>query len=257
MPQDTILVFQMGKVGSKTVINSLEQALPGATIHHLHFLHELDNIEKHIRKSWFFSEAQMEHLAHCREIRKQIEDMPSEQRWKVITLVRDPVAKMISAFFYNIDLNKAKSSYRLLRKRKVIRDLVRQFLETVDINDGAGWFDHQLQPVFGLDVFTEPFPAKRGYHIYNTDKADILLLKLEQLNQCAGEAFHTFLGSENFTLTNVNKAQDASYATIYKKFKENLNLAPELLDQIYSARLPKKFYSEQEIEAFRRKWGKA
>jgi hypothetical protein len=175
----------------------------------------------------------------------------------VITLVRDPIGKAVSAFFYNIDLAKARRGFRWFRKGRVIRDLVNQFMETVDFSDGSGWLENQLRPVFGVDVLAEPFPVEQGYHIYEGENADILLLKLEHLNQCAGEAFNNFLGLENFTLVDVNRAQDTAYAAIYKAFKDKLNLSPQLLDEVYSSRLPRQFYSEQEIGAFRRKWGGA
>lgn len=256
MQQQPILVFQMGKVGSSSVVKSLKQTLPDTTIHHIHFLHDLDGIEKAIRESWFNSPAQMAHLDHCRAIRREIDAGDPGTRWKVITLVRDPVGKAVSAFFYNIDLSKAKRGFRWFRKGKVIRDLVQQFMDTVDFNDGSGWFDDQLKPVFGVDVFNEPFPAEQGYHIYETANADVLLLKLEHLNRCAGESFDRFLGLENFTLANTNKAEDTSYAAIYGAFKDKLNLSPERLDEIYGARLPRQFYSEQEIQGFRGKWGK-
>jgi hypothetical protein len=255
MGQHPILVFQMGKVGSTTVVKSLEQALPDTTIHQPHFLHDLDGIEKAIRNSWFNSPAQMAHLDYCRSIRKEIDASEPSRRWKVVTLVRDPIGKAVSAFFYNIDLSKAKRGFRWFRKDKVIRELVNRFMDTVDFKDGSGWFDDQLKPVFGVDVFAEPFPVEQGYHIYETANSDVLLLKIEHLDRCAAEAFGNFLGLENFTLADTNRAEDTSYAAIYGAFKDKLNLPPQLLDEVYSSRLPRQFYSEQEIRTFRRRWG--
>ena len=255
MPGDPILVFQMGKVGSKTVVNSLRQALPDATIHHLHFLHDLDSVEQSIRNAWYYSPAQMDHLNHCRAIRREIDANNPAQRWKVITLVRDPIGKAVSAFFYNIDPDKAKQEFRWFNKGRVVRKLVNQFVENLHFKDSSNWFDQQLRPVFGVDVFAEPFPVEQGYHIYHGANADILLLKLERLNSCAAEAFGDFLGLEGFTLADTNRAQDTSYARIYRAFKDRLRLSPQLLDEVYASPLARQFYSQQELDAFRRKWG--
>ncbi len=40
----------------------------------------------------------------------------------------------------------------------------------------------EVKSLYGVDVFAEPFDPERGYAIYRNDFADVLLIKLEKLN---------------------------------------------------------------------------
>ena len=82
----------------------------------------------------------------------------------------------------------------------------------------------------------------------------MLLLKLEQMNECAAEAMRDFLGLENFVLRESNTADDKEYADLYAAFRREITLPTEYLDRMYSSRLAQRFYAADEIAAFRRKW---
>lgn len=82
---DPILVWQMGKVGSSTVLNSLNKARLGAAVFHVHLLNdallqkgELFRKSVHWRsKGYLYNGALSEQLLH------------GNKRWKIIPLVRD------------------------------------------------------------------------------------------------------------------------------------------------------------------------
>ncbi len=251
-----VLVYQMGKVGSKSVLQSLQDMNLGLAIYHLHFLNDLDAIEEQYRNSWLNSKVQMEHLAYCRRIREGIDNTQGSVHWYVVTLLRDPIARALSAFFYNLKhgdegLPRQDASEQ---RQDWLEKLKLRFIDTIDVNDAPAWFDQQLKPVFGVDVLEQPFPVEAGYQIYRGERADILLLKLEHLNRCAPEAFNRFMGLKNFRLSSVNRAETSDYSDLYREFKGGLTLPAKLVRQVYSSPLVRRVYSRAEIEGFRRRW---
>ena len=108
--------------------------------------------------------------------------------------------------------------------------------------------------LFGVDGYDQPFAPARGYAVYHSDTADVLLLKLEMLNQAAPAAVRDFLGLSAFELVESNTADDKSYADLYKAFRRQLRLPDAYLDRVYGSRFARHFYSPAELDAFRRKW---
>lgn len=105
-----------------------------------------------------------------------------------------------------------------------------------------------------IDVFSSEFPKSKGYEIYETKHADLLLLKLENLNNCASDAFKTFLDIDGFTLAKSNIGDNKAYRNIYRRFLESIVLPDSYIDKMYTSKYVRHFYSEKEIEAFKARW---
>ena len=194
-----ILVYQMGKVGSRTVLASLREAGTAARIFHVHVLTRegIEREERLHRANWR-GDARANHVWKSQHLRRRLEDPSDETRWDVVTLVRDPVARNVSSFFQigeralGLDLGPDQPAVS-------VEELTRRFLEDFDGHDTPlTWFDDELAPVFGIDVFTRPFPYEQGFDIYEGDRARVRLLRLEDLSASAATAFDRFLGLENF-----------------------------------------------------------
>ena len=249
-----VLVYQMGKVGSTAITQAVESLHLGIPVYHLHFLNDLDAVEQSIRRSWFMSEAQLHHLEHCRQIRKQIDNQSEQQHCYVITLIRDPVARNISGFFYNLNLSKPELFEKFSTGKRSISQLHDIFFESVNFDDGSQWFDQQLKPVFGIDVFNEIYPKPNGYKIYRKDNVSILLIKLEHLNTCGQHAFKEFLDIDDFEVISANRSEDTHYYEILKRFQETVQFPEDYLRKAYATRIAQHFYSTQEIEQFKTRW---
>lgn len=260
----TIFVHQMGKVGSSTIFSSL-QAQGLDRTHLLYWTHFLSpagvalldklymdgyggwqncppNIKSHLSKSYVLS--------------KKIAQWYSRQRrCKVIALVRDPVALNVSGFFQNYRWWPSSLIAQCKRKEPGYQHALLQYFLTSYAHDvPLTWFDLDLQPVFKIDIFATPFPVATGYQTYRSDFADLLLLRLEDLNRCAAAAFPPFLGVDNFAVVRANEADAKWYATTYREFTQTVALPQSYLDRIYNSKFATHFYSEEELQAFRRKW---
>src|SRR5437016_3236817 len=107
MHTDPIIVHQMGKVGSKSVQLSLRKAYEALGIQiPIYHTHTLNSFEQ--GKQNAFQDRKQRNpadrlaaLEYGEIIRKQIDENPT-QHWNIVSLVRDPIARNISAFFESL-----------------------------------------------------------------------------------------------------------------------------------------------------------
>jgi hypothetical protein len=132
--------------------------------------------------------------------------------------------------------------------------LTNLFFEKVNHDSPNQFFDLEIKRILGIDVFASEFPKSKGYQIYRGDLADVLLIRLEDLNSTARDAFSEFLDIQDFHLVNSNVGMKKNYASVYKKFKDFINLPDEYLTSIYGSRYMRHFYTADEIEKFKGRW---
>ena len=101
-----VLIYQMGKVGSESIQASLS-ALNLPSIH-AHFLswQNLRDVEKYYLRR---PHAKVpEHIIRSKRLRAIMDKTWGRIQWKVITLVREPVAGTISDVFQNLTFTMPK-----------------------------------------------------------------------------------------------------------------------------------------------------
>jgi hypothetical protein len=259
-----LLVHTMGKVGSTTVAASLKArgVKNSMAIYQPHFLSDegmtfVERLSTEGVGGWEkLSTNDRRFLLSSHLLNRELRRMrAADERVKVIAMVRDPVATNLSGFFHNHIWWPAEIKAQCGAPSAGCLDaLHRRFLDHYPHDVPETWFDMEVRPLYGVDVFAAPFDRDRGYAIYHSDFADVLVLKLEKLNQCAAAAFRDFLGLDDFQLVESNKAEDKSYADIYKAFRKQTTLPESYLDRMYKSRTARHFYTQEEIATLRRKW---
>jgi hypothetical protein len=249
----------VGKVGSRTVFASLQRAYQklylNVPVHHVHVLENLDELERNIQKNFANPVDNLAYIRKSKELRKQIEKNP-KQAWKVISLVRDPIARNVGSFFQNLEEYIPGWREQYNNGSLTLAALQEYFLKNESIHIAADWwFEKQLQPLFGIDVFQSDFPFETGYKIYksSTSNASLLLIRLEDLNSCAERAMYEFLGLKDFSLYNTNVGDEKDYADVYSAFKE-IPLPSDYITKMYDTRSAHHFYSQDELDAFTSRW---
>ncbi|MCK5564571.1 MAG: hypothetical protein KAJ07_04940 [Planctomycetes bacterium] len=248
-----VLVYSTSKTGGNTIQASLNSLKinNGFT----HFL-GWDRIAK-------ASSRGREHLVVVKsaEIMSTIDCLRGKVRMKVITSVRDPIAKDISVAFHggfhsSDKMRTQVEGLALDESVSVINEMLLKRLRGFDEAENAFcvWFDRYLKPVFDFDIYSHEFDKEKGYQIYHAKDADILCLKLEKLKDCHKEAFEEFLGIKEFPLVNDNFSSARYYGELYKKTVHNLTVPEDVLDGIYACRTAMHFYSKKEIDGFKEKW---
>ena len=259
-----LLVHTMGKVGSTTVATTLRARgiRQSMMLFQPHFLSAegqafaerlsiegvggWDRLVRKERNGFLRNRLLARELARMRA---------AGERVKVITMVRDPVATNLSGLFHNHIWWPAELKNGCAQPTADCLAALRQhFLAHYPHDVPDTWFDMELRALYDVDVYQQPFDAARGYAIYHSAVADVLVLKLEKLNQCAAAAFQEFMGLDDFQLVESNVAEDKSYAALYKAFRREMTLPADYLDAMYATRFATHFYTTDELAAFRRKW---
>ena len=263
-----LLVYQMGKVGSKTVVNSLLNAKIDRRIYHVHFLtpERIEEYENRRRKYLGTTrEGSLKHIWQYRYLRKKIATKLDGDRWKVITLIRDPVARNLATFFENIEVVSVDSDqrwhlyspeyeFRISVHKDQLDELIELFFEKCRHDAPLEYFDREIKSVLNVDVYATDFPRSKGFKLYHGKDVDLLLIRLENLNDCAEEAFNELLGISNIALVNKNIGEIKDYADLYKGFKDYIRLPEAYLEKMYSSKTVKHFYLESEIDRFKERW---
>ena len=266
-----ILIYQMGKVGSTTVEQSLKQADINRRVYHIHYL----------TPEWLKTYDQKREQSYQLANKKQAKDVWTAQyvaklvkkplrdgeKWQVITLVRDPVARNLSSFFQHITMERLNSENMYILKSDEydfevtivdnnLDQLIALFFERNRHNSPLAFFDRELKGVLNVDVFSSDFPIEQGYKIYKTDRVDVLLIRLENLNDCGPAALEEFLNIEKIALVKMNVGLEKNYSDAYQQFKNSIILSEAYLDKMYNSKYSHHFYNQAEIEQFREKWSR-
>lgn len=256
---DPIFIYQMGRVGSNSVKVSLDKAFHSLnmepTILNGHFLNKFDLLEERVQKDLKDTTNFMHDLVVVKKAFKDaMEEKPVSQKIKLVSLVRDPVARNVSTFFFALDEFIPGWKQRFEKGTITLDDIHQLFISRrTFVLTAFYWFDEQIKPVFDIDVYATPFPKEEGYKIFSSPKADLLLLRLESLKYCASKAFHEFLGITNFKMSIVNTGEDRKAGDLYRLFKAR-SLPREYVEWSYSFKLAQHFYTPLEIETFISKW---
>jgi hypothetical protein len=265
-----ILVLQMGKVGSKSVQAGLEAISLDRPIYHAHFLSQERTARTEKQRRKFFRTEKYSYLRRPwlnQFLLDTFRNDDSGPKWKLITLTREPVGRNISAFFENLEVVpldtegefEISSDYYRIEPTVVSIDqpqqLAKLFFERATHDSPLKFFDREIRDIFGIDVLADGFSPAKGYGIYSSDRAEILVLRLESLADCADEAFKEFLGIDNFQIINRNIGSKKVYAPLYDAFKKHAVIDAGYATKLYDSRFMHTFYDDGEIAAARARWG--
>lgn len=251
-----MVVYQMGKVGSQAVARSLERTL-GKPVFHVHFLtpEGIAWAERVYRGAWDPAR-NPDHLWDAQHLRRRLDLDRRSEPWRVVSLVRDPVARNLSSFFQVAGLQFGVDLERLgaVGGAEAVTTLTTLFLERFDEHDvPARWFDDELGAVFGIDVFAAPFP-ERGWSQHTAARADVVVVKLERLAEVGDDAFRALLGAPYVEVPDVNVGSDKGYGELYRRFVAAVRLPPAYLDRVYGTRFARHFYTDEERARLTDRW---
>lgn len=249
-----IVVYQPGKVGSQSVYQSLSGLRLPHPVHHAHFLTGFDDLERMMRTALADPVRSLGKLALDREVQRALQERPNAP-WNVVTLVRDPVARNISTFFQTLDAFYPEVQVQYSAGTHSMEVLHRRFLD-IGFNKVSPdqWFEEQLRPVTGIDVFAVPFPWRQGYVVIRQGRVRLLLIRLESLEACAAQAFWEAFGIPRFRVPRYNTAEERWHRDLYRRFIDTLVLPEPFLRLMYDSRTARHFYSPQEIASFQSRW---
>ncbi|MEM9412604.1 MAG: putative capsular polysaccharide synthesis family protein [Planctomycetota bacterium] len=213
-----VFIFQMGKVGSTSIYKSLLDSSYSGAIFHGHTFDRFHSDDR-IRKLH----------SHFSSTRTKL---------KIITLIREPVTRNISAFFQNFKRDTGKSFADF---RKSPAELKRIFMKNYPHEVPLIWFDQHLKPNFGIDVYQAPFPTEKGYQIFSSENVDVLLMKHDLTNEIKENLIREFTEIDEFKIRSHNTSSTKEYAEYYQAMQK-LKLPLEHLYYLASSKYMQHFY---------------
>lgn len=255
--QPTLLVHQMGRAGSMTTVSTLKSTHLPMPVFHTHWLNPR-NIQRRIDH---FNGAPDYRLPFNVRIGMRVSealrrDGPGRRPWHLVTVFREPIARNLSVFFLSIEVFIKNFFRRHARGELSDAEVLEIFMRDFPHDQPLNWFDEEVREVFGVDVFEHPFPVEQGFQIIRIDNINMLLIKVEELNNCFERAFREFLGVDIPELRQTHITEkDPSYS-MYRDFIDGVSFPQAYLDRMYDSRFARHFYTPAELAILRTRWGK-
>ena len=176
-----------------------------------------------------------------------------ETSTKIITLVREPIARNISAYFQNMEFSEAeKNAQNDLEIEKLTSGFIQKYSHDVPLN----WFDVELKKTTGIDIYKYDFPKQQGYQIIDSPPYHVLILRHDLDDRLKEKCITTFLDIDTFKLSRSNEASSKEYAEIYRKFISSVKLRDKYIKHMLSSRYAQHFFSTKEIRDISNKWSR-
>ena len=245
-PNVPVIVYQMGKVGSMSIFESLQRT-GLALLYHVHVLNP-----RHC--PWVTEREPSDPNEHeqkttGRIVHQQI--IVPKKRAKFITLVREPIARNISTFFENFE---ERTGRPFARSSFSLEELARIFAAHKGHRFPLMYFDREVKEVLGIDVYAHAFPRAQGHVSISQGVYELLVLKCELDDAIKEAAVADFLGLASFRIKRTNLSARKNYADTYRRFTESVRLPEAYLQAMLSAPYTRHFYSTEEIEQLHAYW---
>ncbi len=244
-----VFLLQMGKVASTSINTALRQYYKGAIVYGYRFSNQYKFIEWSVlwylltKQPRIFKKARRRvryYLSYweIRRLRKFMMDYPN-RKIKLISLIRNPIERDISAFFQEIEKKHNDLSLPYLNK---------VFNADPKLHFSLNWFDENIKPYFGIDVYDYPF-GEDGFIFITKNNIELLLMQYDLDNAKKEQLIKDFLGINTFHIQRLNVGAKKQTASIYKQFKNEAIIADEILATYAQSKYFNHFYSPEEIEA--------
>lgn len=251
-----ILIFTMRKVGTLSIKNALDISM-GIDNLYLHSIYNYSGLRKK-----FVNDENLHNgpvSLYYKKILNVVKDnIQNGKPLKVITVVREPIARNISLMFHDLQLilgiNEDISNIKNEKYAytEIFEDL---YYQTIDNDYLLNWFDIELKSLLGIDIYKYNFNKEKGYNIIQKNNIKLLIIKFEKLNECVN-IIREFCNLDKFELIKTNSSSEYWYSPLYQVFKSKFIPNIEHLEKLYKSKFMNYFYSDKEIEYFYKKWRK-
>lgn len=243
---DPVVVFCMSKTASSAIVSGVRAAVD-RPVYKVHLLQaeSLARAEADYRRT--DPGARPRHVLHAAHLLRHLPtpDAP----WDVVTIAREPIARAASDFFQS-----GERWGRLGDPESTMAGFVR-FAAEQGVPRTTSWFDRELLPSLGIDVYQHPFDPALGCTTIETPAVRLLVLRHESLD-VAPAALGRFLGqAQDVPLPRENEGARKEYSDLYAQVLRDVRVDPATLDLAYESAFARHFYSQAERDDLRRRWG--
>ena len=251
----SVLVLSMQKTASLSVYHSLQEAFkdrPGS-VQHAHYI-SMDAV-------WLLgvaAEREGAALGIGKQLAKALAAWRSlailDARHVVVTMVRDPIARLYSDIFhkYKKVIANGYTSDGFID----LLDIRRLFSERAEflVDRQRRWFREQLGAI-GVDILLAPRPIG-GFSISTQAGRRFAILRVEDLESAFYSLLRELDASHDSHLCRQNAADMHGDPHAYRLLRSLLRPTRQIVDSLYSQAEVKHCYLPAELENFRNNWEK-
>lgn len=183
-----------------------------------------------------------------------------EEKVKVITAVRDPIAKFFSMVYDEV--KSLDTSYYLWACGLTEENFMKEGGDAQLLFDRQEMSHFFHMPLFlkrfaqhFLDITAYPFDQEKGYSIMEEGNIQVFVYQLERMNDIL-PALSEFVGCELTEYTMGNEASSQWIGEAYARGKEEVKINSGHYENMYTELWLEHFYSQEDIDGFRQRWEK-
>lgn len=239
-----VLVLTMGRVASTAVYRTVSDHVEGRIFH----AHSIDPV-----KLTQLAVGGLDGAArHVREGLEAIREMLGwRDRVKLVTLVRDPVARNMSAAFARVRRGRDEAA---LQEFIADGEATAEFWAGFD-DDPLTWFDDEFRDILGIDVYEHPFPDA-GATTFTVGPYDVLIMRQELSDSEKSQQLESFLEVDPLPIRQTNRRSrpGGDLREVYDQFKRTAPLGREELTRIATSRFMQHFYRGTDPSEYAARW---
>jgi hypothetical protein len=241
-----VLIYQMGKVASSTIYHALKKR-NDCHVFHAHLINKerQSNRRNRVTDPWSNPDRR---VRTAQKLWNSI--IQPKHPAKVITLIRDPFERNISAYFEN----SKKTTQPHTNRSDFIAELIHDFLQTSHHTLATDWYQKEFNPTLGIDIFKQSFNQNLKWARYDHELYDLLVLRIDLPDSIKKHTISDFLNIKDLELNPSNQTQSKSINSIYRDFKQTIQFPKDLGESILNSAYTRHFFSEKEINAMSSKW---
>ena len=240
-----VIIYQMGKVASSSLRRALEP-VPGIEVIHAHHLDAGYAAELNARKRALGWRTTIDPQA----VRALAASLANQPELPVITLVREPVSRNLSAYFNNLHLiHGSKDAWRQLSHEELLDGFLNRYPHDIPVE----WFDRELKPSMGVDAYAHAFPRTGALRL-DTPRCRLLLMRHDLAQEQKCKQVEALLGLNGLVMAQDNLASDKPYSQVYRDFLTRVRLPTAYLERMLGSRYARHFYDDAERANLLRHW---
>ena len=250
------LIYQVGKVGSNSIVNRL--AACGAPAKSIHTFRSTDVIPQWNLKLDWRSEFEYRLSSPLPWLAKRAITSREKQKRDtfIITGVRDPVSRAISIVMQSLHfLLKEHLGIAYVQEDRFI-DIFQEILhQRVNLDYYFQWFEQEFAYVTGFhNVHQREFCKQKGIGVSRREHTTLVVFRQDKLPSLLNSNFDGLLPTETHKSKSANRSENKWYACLSDDVKSKLILNKAYLETVYNSDYCKSFFTEQERQDLIKKW---
>jgi hypothetical protein len=236
----------MGKVGSLSIYYALKNDWL-TPVFHVHSLSETE--QKFYEEECFKRGILPGSRSAIPMINRQI--LMNKRPYKIITLVRNPIDRNLSAFF------EAFEYYMGIPAEKYqgsVAELELKFHQFLPHNYATDWFQDYFYQQTGVNIYDFEYDKRQKYQFISTQNIEILVMDVALDDTTKEKLVADFTHRQLVIIDRKNVRESTAAAGLYKEFKSGIRFSKNYLSGLLETQYFNHFFDEDSKLETLQKW---